>query len=53
MSHRWGTVGTSVQLGRRRGVEILKPLTTQPWGRRRSVWLCDPDGNIVNLYQEA
>ena len=35
-----------------RGVEVLKPPTTQPWGRR-SVWLRDPDGNIVNLYQEA
>ena len=35
-----------------RGVEILKPPTTQPWGRR-SVWLRDPDGNIVNLYQET
>lgn len=35
-----------------RGVEILKPPTTQPWGRR-SVWLRDPDGNIVNLYQKA
>ncbi|MGW1030232.1 VOC family protein [Streptomyces sp. NPDC002577] len=34
------------------GAEILKPPTTQPWGRR-SVWLRDPDGNIVNLYQEA
>ncbi|MGW0828878.1 VOC family protein [Streptomyces prunicolor] len=33
-------------------VEILKPPTTQPWGRR-SVWLRDPDGNIVNLYQEV
>ena len=35
-----------------RGVEILKAPTTQPWGRR-SVWLRDPDGNIVNLYQEV
>ncbi|WP_406442515.1 VOC family protein [Streptomyces sp. NBC_00631] len=35
-----------------RGVEILKPPTTQPWGRR-SVWLRDPDGNIVNVYQET
>jgi catechol 2,3-dioxygenase-like lactoylglutathione lyase family enzyme len=34
------------------GVEILKPPTTQPWGRR-SVLLRDPDGNIVNLYQEV
>ncbi|MFE9438273.1 VOC family protein [Streptomyces sp. NPDC006602] len=33
-------------------VHILKPPTTQPWGRR-SVWLRDPDGNIVNLYQDA
>jgi catechol 2,3-dioxygenase-like lactoylglutathione lyase family enzyme len=35
-----------------RGFRILKPPTTQPWGRR-SVWLRDPDGTIVNLYQEA
>jgi catechol 2,3-dioxygenase-like lactoylglutathione lyase family enzyme len=35
-----------------RGFEILKPPTTQPWGRR-SVWLRDPDGNMVNLYQET
>jgi catechol 2,3-dioxygenase-like lactoylglutathione lyase family enzyme len=32
------------------GLPILKPPTTQPWGRR-SVWLRDPDGNVVNLYQ--
>ena len=30
-------------------VPIVKPLTTQPWGRR-SVWFRDPDGNIVNFY---
>lgn len=29
---------------------VLKPPTTQPWGRR-SVWFRDPDGNIVNLFQ--
>ena len=34
------------------GMRILKPPTTQPWGRR-SLWLRDPDGNIVNLYQQA
>ncbi|MFI8075073.1 VOC family protein [Streptomyces sp. NPDC086033] len=34
------------------GVEMLEPPTTQPWGRR-SVWLRDPDGDIVNLYQEV
>jgi predicted enzyme related to lactoylglutathione lyase len=32
------------------GAGIVKPLTTQPWGRR-SVWLRDTDGNIINLYQ--
>ncbi len=34
------------------GVTVVKPLTTQTWGRR-SVWLRDPDGNIVNLYQQV
>jgi uncharacterized glyoxalase superfamily protein PhnB len=29
---------------------VVKPPTTQPWGRR-SLWLRDPDGNIVNLFQ--
>jgi catechol 2,3-dioxygenase-like lactoylglutathione lyase family enzyme len=32
----------------RLGVTIVKPPTTQPWGRR-SVWFRDPDGNIVNF----
>jgi catechol 2,3-dioxygenase-like lactoylglutathione lyase family enzyme len=31
------------------GVVVVKPPTTQPWGRR-SVWFRDPDGNIVNFY---
>lgn len=31
------------------GAPIVKPPTTQPWGRR-SVWFRDPDGNIVNFY---
>lgn len=30
-------------------VPIVKPPTTQPWGRR-SVWFRDPDGNLVNFY---
>ena len=30
-------------------VEIVKPPTTQSWGRR-SVWFRDPDRNIVNFY---
>ena len=32
----------------RLGVVIVKPPTTQPWGRR-SVWFRDPDGNIINF----
>ena len=31
---------------------IVKPPTTQPWGRR-SVWFRDPDGNIVNFYADV
>lgn len=34
------------------GTAIVKPPTTQPWGRR-SVWLRDPDGNIINLFQRV
>ncbi len=30
-------------------VPVVKPPTTQTWGRR-SVWFRDPDGNIVNFY---
>lgn len=32
-------------------VPIVKMPTTQKWGRR-SVWFRDPDGNIVNFYQD-
>lgn len=32
------------------GVPIVKPRTTQPWGRR-SAWIRDPDGAVVNLYR--
>ncbi len=32
-------------------VPIVKMPTTQPWGRR-SVWFRDPDGNILNFYQD-
>ena len=31
------------------GAPVVKPPTTQPWGRR-SFWFRDPDGNIVNFY---
>jgi catechol 2,3-dioxygenase-like lactoylglutathione lyase family enzyme len=33
-------------------VPIVKPPTTQTWGRR-SVWFRDPDGNLVNFYMPA
>jgi len=32
-----------------RGVAVVKPPATYPWGRR-STWFRDPDGNILNLY---
>ena len=31
------------------GAEIVKPLTTQPWGNR-SFYFRDPDGNLINFY---
>ena len=34
------------------GVPVVKPPTTQPWGRR-SAWFRDPDGNVVNLYADV
>jgi len=34
------------------GAPVVKPPTTQTWGRR-SVWLRDHDGNIVNLYKNV
>ena len=33
------------------GAPVVKPPTSQPWGRR-SAWFRDPDGNVVNLYQD-
>lgn len=33
-------------------VEIVMPPTTFPWGNR-SVYLRDPDGNLLNLYSEV
>ena len=34
------------------GVPLVKPLTTQTWGRR-SFWLRDPDGNIINFFSNV
>ena len=30
-------------------IPVVKPPTTQTWGRR-SVWFRDPDGNIINFF---
>lgn len=32
-------------------IEWVKPISTQTWGYR-SIWFRDPDGNIVNFYQD-
>ena len=34
------------------GVDIVKPPTTYPWGRR-SFWFGDPDGNIMNFFSHV
>ena len=33
-------------------ITIVKPPTTQTWGRR-SVWFRDPDGNIINFFAKV
>jgi len=33
-------------------VEWVKPPTTQPWGNR-SIYLRDPDGNLINFYSRV
>lgn len=33
---------------RRRGYEIVHPLTQEPWGVRR-FFVRDPDGNVINI----
>ena len=34
------------------GVTIVKELSTQTWGRR-SVWIRDPQGNIINIFHKV
>jgi catechol 2,3-dioxygenase-like lactoylglutathione lyase family enzyme len=36
------------QEARRRGFEIVKPLSTEPWGVRR-FFVRAPDGNVINI----
>ena len=33
-------------------ITIVKPPTTQTWGRR-SVWFRDPDGNLINFFAKV
>ncbi len=35
---------------RRRGVDIVYPLTREPWGVRR-LFVRDPDGHVLNILQ--
>lgn len=34
------------------GIEIVKPITTQPWGNR-SFYFRDPDGNLINFFTKT
>lgn len=34
------------------GIEIVKPLETQPWGNR-SFYFKDPDGNLIDFYMDV
>jgi catechol 2,3-dioxygenase-like lactoylglutathione lyase family enzyme len=44
-------VGDVVEIHQRavdRGLDILYPLTLEPWGVRR-FWVADPDGTVLNI----
>ena len=41
-------VDAAYALARERGVEVVHPLTDEPWGVRR-FFVRDPDGNVVNV----
>jgi predicted enzyme related to lactoylglutathione lyase len=43
-------VDAAYQEARRRGYEIVHPLTTEPWGVRR-FFVRAPDGNVLNVVQ--
>jgi catechol 2,3-dioxygenase-like lactoylglutathione lyase family enzyme len=34
------------------GLEIVHPLTVEPWGVRR-FFFCDPDGNVLNILEHV
>ncbi|MDI3387559.1 VOC family protein [Streptomyces sp. B-S-A8] len=41
-------VGAAYEEARRRGFEIVHPLTEEPWGLRR-FFVRAPDGNVLNI----
>ena len=43
-------VEAAYEEARRRGFEIVHPLTTEPWGVRR-FFVRAPDGNVLNILQ--
>jgi catechol 2,3-dioxygenase-like lactoylglutathione lyase family enzyme len=47
-AHLGGQVEDAYAEARRRGFEIVHPLTTEPWGVRR-FFVRDPAGNVVNV----
>src|SRR4051794_3416678 len=44
-------VEAALDEARRRGYEIVHPLTTEPWGVRR-FFVRAPDGNVLNIAQQ-
>lgn len=46
--HVGDEVEAAYEEARRRGYEIVHPLTTEPWGVRRFL-VRAPDGNVVNI----
>jgi len=46
--HAGDQVEAAHQEARRRGYEIVHPLTTEPWGPRR-FFVRAPDGNVINI----
>lgn len=46
--HVGDEVEAAYEEARRRGLEIVHPLTTEPWGVRR-FFVRAPDGNVVNI----
>lgn len=46
--HAGGEVEAAYEEAKRRGFQIVHPLTTEPWGVRR-FFVRAPDGNVINI----